>query len=170
MSAFWAVAGAVTVAVMATAAWGQTTGKGSLYDINLHDNRNPETGVQVETPLNGADKDKALVRKLNAWGIEEGEKTYGDKQGRWYLFAAAKGRSVGLNMVRDGAGHLANQGLTTDQTALVGTAEAGLGWRKGSRQVSLGFQRRHIASANDWIDQTTPHSDHGVGVTFSFKH
>jgi hypothetical protein len=164
-------------AAVATAAHSQTigpvagplTGKATVYDVNLQDNRLPEAGVQVEKPLNGDDKDKAIVRKLNGWGVQEGEKTYSDKQGRWYLFAAAKGRSVGLNMVRDGSGHMANQGLTTDQTALVGTAEAGLGWRKGNRQLSVGFQERRIQSANDWIDQTTPHSDHGVGLTFSIR-
>lgn len=170
MSAIWAVAGAMAVATLATAAFGQTTGKAPLYDINLQDRRSPETGVQLEQPLTGDEKDKAIVRKLQSLGIEKGENTYSDRQGRWYLFAAAKGRSVGLNMVRDGAGHLNNQGLTTDQTALVGTAEAGLGWRKGNQQVSLGFQRRRIESANAWIDQTTPHSDHGVGLTFSLRH
>jgi hypothetical protein len=71
--------------------------------------------------------------------------------------------------VRDGAGHLANQGLTTDQTAMVGTAAAGLGWRKGNKQVSIGLEQRRIQTANDWQDQTTPHSDHGVGLTFSMK-
>ncbi len=110
-----------------------------------------------------------LSASSNDWGVSEGEKSFDDQQGRWYLFAAASGRSVGLNMVGDGAGHYANAGVTTDQTATVGTGEAGIGWRKGDRQISLGFQERRLQGASDWVDQTMPRSDHGVGLTYSFK-
>jgi hypothetical protein len=125
--------------------------------------------VQVEKPLTGADKDKAVVKRLNALGVTEGEKSFRSDQGRWYLYAAASGRSVGLNMVGDGAGRLANAGVTTDQTAMVGTGEAGIGWRKGDRQISLGFQERRLQGASDWVEQTMPRSDHGIGLTYSFK-
>ena len=170
MSAIWAVAGTMAVAAMTTAALGQTTGKAPLDHVNLQNHRSAEAGIQVGQPLTGDDKEKAIVRKLHDWGVQDGKTAYSDKQGRWYLFAAAKGRSVGLNMVRDGAGHLANQGLTTDQTALVGTAATGLGWRKGNEQVFLGLEQRRIKSASAWIDQAMPHGDRGVALAFSFKH
>jgi hypothetical protein len=169
MGPFRVLAGGIGLsAVLASAAAAQTTGR-VVYEVNLQDHSHPATGVQVEKPLSGEDRDRAVVRKLNGWGVNEGEKSFNSKQGRWYLFAAASGRSVGLNMVGDGAGRYANAGVTTDQIATVGTGEAGIGWRKGDRQISLGFQERRIQGANDWISQTTPHSDHGVGLTFSFK-
>jgi hypothetical protein len=170
MRPFRALAGGmVATAVLASAAAAQTIGKPTFFDVNLQDNSHPATGVQVEKPLNGEDRDHAIVRKLNDWGVAEGEKSFDNKQGRWYLFAAASGRSVGLNMVGDGAGHYANAGVTTDQTATVGTGEAGIGWRKGDRQISLGFEERRLQGASDWVEQTMPRSDHGVGLTYSLK-
>ena len=154
-------------AVLASAAYAQTP-RTTAYDVNLHDNRFPEAGVQVEKSLGGESKDRAVVRRLHELGIDDGAAAFG-QQGRWYLFAAARGRSVGLNMVRDRDGHISNVGLSTDQTALVGSGEAGLGWRKGDRQISLGYQQRRIQTSSDWISQTTPHSDHGFGLALSWK-
>jgi hypothetical protein len=85
---------------------------------------------------------EAVKAKLNAMGVRDGTK-FGDK-GRWYLFAAASGRSVGLNMLRGEAGW-SRAGWTTDQTStLVGDAQVGVGWRKGDMQTSLGFVHREI--------------------------
>lgn len=85
---------------------------------------------------------EAVKAKLNAMGVGDGKK-FGDK-GRWYLFAAASGRSVGLNMLRSDAGW-SRAGWTTDQTStLVGDAQVGVGWRKGDMQTSLGFVHREM--------------------------
>ena len=84
----------------------------------------------------------AVKAKLEAMGVSDGAK-FGDR-GRWYLFAAASGRSVGLNMLRSDAGW-ARAGWTTDQTStLVGDAQVGVGWRKGDMQTSLGFIHREM--------------------------
>lgn len=70
---------------------------------------------------------------------------YGD-QGRWYLFAAASGRAVGLNMTRDSqTGDLRRSGWSVDPSAaIIGDSQAGFGWRKGSLQASLGYLHREV--------------------------
>ncbi len=70
---------------------------------------------------------------------------YGD-QGRWYLFAAASGRAVGLNMTRDSqTGDLRRSGWSVDPSAaIIGDTQAGFGWRKGSLQASLGYLHREV--------------------------
>jgi len=70
---------------------------------------------------------------------------YGN-QGRWYLFAAASGRAVGLNMTRDSqTGDLRRNGWSVDPSAaIIGDAQAGFGWRKGSMQASLGYLHREM--------------------------
>ncbi len=56
--------GMIASAVLASAAAAQTTGKTTVFDVNLQDNSHSATGVQVEKPLNGEDRDHAVVRKL----------------------------------------------------------------------------------------------------------
>jgi hypothetical protein len=74
--------------------------------------------------------------------------SFGD-QGRWYLFAAASGRAVGLNVTRDGStGNLRGSGWSIDPAArIISDAQVGLGWRQGSLQASLGYLHRDIKNA-----------------------
>lgn len=67
-------------------------------------------------------------------------------RGRWYLFAAVSGTAVGVNMLRDGLdGDWRAVGLSTDATAgLITSAQAGVAWRQGPMQASLGYVRRRI--------------------------
>ncbi len=69
-----------------------------------------------------------------------------DAAGRWYLFAAASGRAVGLNVTRDGqTGDLRRSGWSIDPAAvIIGDAQAGIGWRQGPVQASLGYLHRNI--------------------------
>jgi hypothetical protein len=86
--------------------------------------------------------DQAAVERLEAMGIRDGSSLA--KQGRWYLFAAASGRAVGLNMLR-GDGGWNRGGWTTDPSSrLVGDAQVGVGWRKGDLQTSVGFVHREV--------------------------
>jgi hypothetical protein len=87
-------------------------------------------------------RDKMAVDRLKALGVRDGE-AFGDK-GRWYLFAAASGRAVGMNMLH-GEGGWDRAGWTTDPTSsLVGDAQIGVGWRKGAMQSSVGLIHREI--------------------------
>jgi len=74
--------------------------------------------------------------------------SFGD-QGRWYLFAAASGRAVGLNVTRDGStGNLRGSGWSIDPVArIISDAQAGFGWRQGPVQASLGYIHRDIKNA-----------------------
>jgi hypothetical protein len=65
-------------------------------------------------------------------------------RGRYYVFAAASGRAVGLNVLRDSTtGDWRRAGWTTDSASnLVGEAQVGVGWRRGPVQTSLGYVHR----------------------------
>lgn len=109
----------------------------------------------------------AVKAKLNAMGVRDGA-SFGGK-GRWYLFAAASGRSVGLNMLRNEAGW-ARAGWTTDQAStLVGDAQVGVGWRKGDVQTSLGFVHREIKGMHNLYGQDPPKADSLVAFSLSVR-
>lgn len=63
---------------------------------------------------------------------------------RYYIFAAASGRAVGLNVLRDSAtGDWRRAGWTMDSASnLVGEAQVGVGWRRGPVQASFGYVHR----------------------------
>jgi len=118
------------------------------FDVDL----TPHAGVGVSNLGGSAEAgatirlsqrlDDSAVERLKAMGLSDGA-DFGD-QGRWYLFAAASGRAVGLNMLHGDAGWN-GAGWSTDPTStLIGDAQVGLGWRKGSFQTSLGYIHREI--------------------------
>ena len=105
-----------------------------------------EAGARLELSRR---MDDAAAASLNAIGFGDGAK-FGDK-GRWYMFAAASGRAVGLNMLR-GEGGWARGGWTTDQSStLVGDAQVGVGWRKGPMQTSLGVLHREVKAEHTYF-------------------
>ena len=122
-----------------------------------------EAGARVELSQR---KDDAAKRGLNAIGVGDGSR-FGDK-GRWYLFAAASGRAVGLNMLHGDTGW-DRAGWTTDQSStLVGDAQVGVGWRKGSMQTSFGVLHREVKGEHlYWGTATKP--DTVAGVTFAIR-
>ena len=100
---------------------------------------------------------EAVKQKLNAMGVRDGS-AFGDK-GRWYLFAAASGRAVGLNMLHGEQGW-DRAGWTTDPAStLTGDAQVGVGWRKGPMQTSFGYIHREIKGQHMlWGVDTKPDS------------
>ena len=91
-------------------------------------------------------RDGAAAERLRALGVRDGS-TFGER-GRWYLFAAASGRAVGLNMLHNDTGW-DRAGWTTDATSsLIGDAQVGVGWRKGAMQTSLGYIHREVKGQN----------------------
>ncbi|HEX6860915.1 MAG TPA: DUF2219 domain-containing protein [Caulobacteraceae bacterium] len=107
-------------------------------------------------------------RVANRLGVRDG-KRFGD-QGRWYLFAATSGRSVGLNLLRGENGQLHRAGWSVDgNSALVSDAQAGIGWRKGPMQASLGYMRREIKPKQHGIRGMESQEDDLVAISFSFK-
>ncbi len=114
----------------------------------------------------GQKREKQAVEALKDMGVREGAE-YGDK-GRWYLFAAASGRAVGLNMLRN-EGDWSRGNWTTDDTGeLVGDAQVGVGWRKGDMQSSFGVVHREVKGNHMVFGQHT-REDTVAAFTFSIR-
>ncbi|MBS0334247.1 MAG: DUF2219 family protein [Proteobacteria bacterium] len=111
-------------------------------------------------------KDAAIKERLNALGVKDGA-AFGDK-GRWYLFAAASGRAVGLNMMHNDQGW-DRAGVSTDSTStLVGDTQVGVGWRKGPMQTSFGYIHREVKGQN-MLWGVDPKSDSMVAFSFQIR-
>lgn len=106
-------------------------------------------------------------RVVDSLGVEDGRQ-FGQR-GRWYMFAAASGQAVGLNMLRSGDGDWSRAGVTTDTSSkLVGDGQAGLAWRKGPMQASFGYVHRKIR-AKDQIMGMATQKDEMVAFSFSLR-
>ena len=115
------------------------------------------TTAEAGATLRLSQRDSAAAERLRALGVGDGS-SFGDR-GRWYLFAAASGRAVGMNMLHNEAGW-DRAGWTTDATSsLVGDAQVGVGWRKGPLQTSLGYVHREIKGAHMVFGQGTRQDD-----------
>jgi hypothetical protein len=68
------------------------------------------------------------------------------KKGRWFVFAAGSGEAFGLNLVKDPLRGWRPAGWSVEQLAEFGKAQLGIGWRKGSQQLSASVARREISA------------------------
>jgi hypothetical protein len=125
-----------------------------------------EAGATVQLSKRQSLSETASER-LKALGLRDGAR-FGDR-GRWYLYAAASGRAVGLNMLRSDNGAGWDRSWSQDAAStIVGDAQVGLGWRKGPVQTSFGYMHR---------ETKTPHmlwgveskADDLVAFTFAIK-
>jgi hypothetical protein len=108
----------------------------------------------------------AINDKLSAMGVKNGA-TYGDR-GRWYLFAAVQGQSVGLNMLPGGGG-LHQAGWSTDaSSAMVGDGQIGVGWRKGGMEASVGYVHRDIKLQNAPLGASDSFQDSVAAFSLTF--
>lgn len=126
-------------------------------------------GTQAEggaTLIVSKSRGERALEQLRDLGVKDGT-SFGDK-GRWYLFAAASGRAVGLNMLR-GENGWDRAGWSTDASgALVGDAQVGVGWRKGDIQSSFGVIHREVKGRHMvWGQQTR--DDTVAAFTFSLR-
>jgi len=111
-------------------------------------------------------KADAASKRLNAMGVKDGAQ-FGDR-GRWYLFAAASGRAVGMNMLH-GEGGWDRAGWSTDPTSkLVGDAQLGVGWRRGAIQTSVGYVHRKVKGEHLMVG-VDPHDDSMVAFSLSIR-
>ena len=109
----------------------------------------------------------ALHDRLEAMGVKDGAKAYGD-QGRWYLFAAVRGQAVGLNMQETG-GALRRTGWSTDvSSALVGDGQVGVGWRKGGVEASFGYVHRGVHIQNAPMGASDSYADDMAAFAFTY--
>jgi hypothetical protein len=148
--------------------------EGKAFDLDV----SPHAGVGVGNRGGSAEagaelrlsaprtREERAVEQLKDMGVDDGAR-FGD-QGRWYLFAAASGRAVGLNMLRN-EGDWDRAGWTTDPTSqLVGDAQVGVGWRKGSVQTSFGVVHREVRGENMIFGQKTQ-DDTVAAFTFTIR-
>jgi hypothetical protein len=121
-------------------------------------------GAQAGATISLRDK---VEDRLGRLGVRDG-RSFGDR-GRWYLFAATSGRSVGLNMLRGADGEMRREGWSTDATsALVSDAQVGVGWRRGAVQTSIGYMHREIKPRHGLMGVENKDDDL-IAVSFSFK-
>lgn len=111
-------------------------------------------------------REETLENSLSDLGVRDGA-SYGDK-GRWYLFAAASGRAVGLNVLRSGNSWNRDGWSTDASSALIGDAHVGVAYRKGAMQTSLGYIHREVKGEHMVFGQETV-DDSVVAFTFSIK-
>lgn len=122
----------------------------------------PEAGAMVRL----SSGDPSIEDRLG--GLVADGRRYGD-QGRWYLFAAASGRTVGLNMTRADDGW-SQAGWSTDRTSkLVGDGQLGLAYRKGAMQASFGYVYREIKIENGPLGADTDVSDSMAAFNLTLK-
>ncbi|ALL15148.1 hypothetical protein AQ619_01025 [Caulobacter henricii] len=107
-------------------------------------------------------------RVTDSLGLRDGDEAFGPR-GRWYVFAAASGRAVGLNMLRGQNGDWSRAGMSADvNSKLIGDAQAGVAWRKGPMQASVGYIHREM-KAKDVIMGMATQKDSMVALSFSLK-
>ena len=158
--------------IAVTRDWAPVRFEAGAYDVNL----TPHTGIGVANGGGQAEagamltvgqkRDDAAVDRLNDLGVRDGA-AYGD-QGRWYLFAAASGRAVGMNLLH-GDNVWDRDGWTTDKaSALIGDAHVGVGWRKGAMQTSLGYIHREVKGEHMVFGQQTK-EDSMLAFSLSIK-
>jgi hypothetical protein len=114
-------------------------------------------------------KKKNMGDRVNdALNVREGDEAFGNR-GRWYIYAAASGRAVGLNMLRGQNGDWMRAGLTQDTTSrLIGDSQAGVAWRKGPMQAAFGYIHREIRAKEGNMGLATQKDD-VVALSFSLK-
>lgn len=130
----------------------------------------PHAGIGVSNAGGEAEAGASVQLSRPSWAerFTPGDGARFGDRGRWYLFGAASGRAVGLNMLHDKDGW-SRGGLSLDSaSALISDVQAGIGWRKGSIQASLAWMKRKVKAAETLVGLDT-RDDTTVAVTVSVK-
>ncbi len=122
-----------------------------------------EAGAAITLSRKSADEQ--VAEGLSALGLRDGERL--GSGGRWYLFAAASGRAMGLNMLRDGRGW--DRAWSQDAAStLIGDTQVGVGWKKGAVQTSFGYIHREVKGDHMLWGQDTK-ADSMVAFSLAIK-
>ena len=144
---------------------------GERYNLDV----TPHAGFGVSNLGNSAEagatvtlgqREDAIASRLGSLGVRDGSVFGG--AGRWYLFAAASGRAMGFNMLKDGANGLNRSWSQDSSSTLVGDAQVGVGWRKGAMQTSFGYIHREVKGDHMVWGQDT-RGDSMVAFSLSIK-
>jgi len=118
----------------------------------------------------GADIQDKVMTGLNKLGLHTVSSASIEDRNRLYLFAAYSGREVGFNIGRGVQGGVQRLGWSAEgASTLVSDAQAGVGWRKGSLQASVGYVHRDVNSNDSGFGNVGMQklSDNLVAFTFS---
>lgn len=151
---------------------------GEELRFDLAAQRAPVTpGVEAPTfggtlRVGARERDETVRDGLGRLGVSARDGSSFRGQSRLYLFAAASGTAVGMNVTRGEAGWRGS-GVSTDRAAkLQMSGQAGVGWRKDDLQASLGYVRRKF-KITDPRQQAYPDlydsSDDAVALSVSFR-
>ena len=88
---------------------------------------------------------QTVEARLRGMGVRDGSEFGG--RGRLYLFAADGQTAVGYNLTPGGDGW-SRGGLSLDDGAFIGDAQAGVAWRSGNTQTSFGYVHREVEREN----------------------
>lgn len=88
---------------------------------------------------------ETVEARLRGMGVRDGSEFRG--RGRVYVFAADGQTAVGYNLTPGGDGW-SRDGLSLDQGAFIGDAQAGIAWRSGNTQTSFGYVHREVERQN----------------------
>jgi hypothetical protein len=124
------------------------------------------SSAEAGATLTLGQREDAISSRLDSLGVRDGSAFGGT--GRWYLFAAASGRAMGFNMLKDGANGLNRSWSQDSSSALVGDAQVGVGWRKGAMQTSFGYIHREVKGDHMLWGQDTK-GDSMVAFSLSIK-
>lgn len=122
-----------------------------------------EAGATVTLGQSGEDRVKS---SLSAMGVRDGA-DFGNA-GRWFIYAAASGRAVGLNMLKDQATGWDRAWSQDSASTLISDAQLGVAWRKGSMQTSLGYVHREVKGEHMLMGQDAK-DDSLVAFSLSIK-
>lgn len=131
-----------------------------------------EAGAEIRIGAvgRGGEDDDQVRESLRRIGVNPVDGARLGSRSRWYLFAAASGRAVGLNLRQDETGW-SSAGWSEDRTSgFVTSAQAGLAWRKGDAQAAIGYVRRKVRWGGPQSDlyADIPKDDDVAGFTFSY--
>ena len=126
-----------------------------------------EAGATVTLGQTGRESSEDRVRSgLSAMGVRDGA-DFGDT-GRWFIYAAASGRAVGLNVLKDQANGWDRAWSQDSASTMISDAQLGVAWRKGAMQTSLGYVHREVKGEHMLMGQEAK-DDSLVAFSLSIK-
>lgn len=123
--------------------------------FDIHTTQTPEgqTQTKIAFALGENPFGAAAERLGHRLGYQsDPHKAYGNR-GRWYLYAATDNDAFGFNMMQGMHGEVRRAGFTSERVAAIGDQQAGLAWRKGNMQASLGYVQRELSSFGASMEQ-----------------
>jgi hypothetical protein len=160
------------------AAWGQIalqpSGGAALDHLKLNWTTGPNAPSTTTNAALGAEHDPRTQWELGARisarpASRDMDRTPDPAHARWFLFAAAGGQAVGWTLSPGAPGD--SRWSSGSASTMVNDGQAGVGWRRGSVQASVGYVHREVSGRNfdPYSTRVGKVSDSMVGLSFSLR-